>query len=226
AEEQLFRIAEEVAGLLEEHRGQMREVAEVDRERAGAAAPTRAQKMRLRNIARKEGTLGTRAEELAKPIQEEGTRVAAGLLLNAASDLARLARDLGEEGEYQTGSRVQGIQRDVEESLLWLLDALAAEKARRQEERPPPGQPNPGQDTQPLIPDSAELKLLRRMEVDLRESMDALRTLYPEIDATQELDPSVLRELTRLAARHERVTELFRDLRTRVGIPAPGEAED
>ena len=87
--------------------------------------------------------------------------------------------------------------------------------AARQEERPPPGGSNPGQDTQPLIPDSAELKLLRRMELDLRESVDALRTLYPDLDAAPELDPAVLRELTRLAARHERVTELFRDLRAR-----------
>src|SRR6185503_9163414 len=114
------------------HRVQMKELSEVAQERAGAAEPSRAQKLRLRRIAREEGTLGTRAEELATAVAKEGTKVAAGLLANVASDLARLAQDLAEEGDYQTGERVQGLQKDVEEALVWLLEALRAEQARRQ----------------------------------------------------------------------------------------------
>ena len=229
AEEQLFRIAEETAALLEAHKKQMHELLDVDRERAGAAAPSRAQKMRLRNIAREEGTLGTRAEELAKAIEEEGTKVAAGLMSNAASDLARLKLELSEEGDYQTGERVQGLQRDVEEAFLWLLDALRAEQQRRQNDsknqnQNQSGGQNQNQGRQPLIPDSTELKLLWRMEQELRESVDALRLQHP--DAGEEPSAALLRDLTHLAARHERLTALFRDLRGRVGIPAPEEAED
>jgi hypothetical protein len=227
AEEQLFRIAEETATLLEAHRAQMKELAEVDAERAGADAPSRAQKMRLRRIAREEGVLGTRAQELSGAIEKEGTKVAAGLLAGAASDLARLSKDLGEEGDYQTGERVQGLQRDVEQALLWLLDALRAEQARRQNDR----QKNPGGQQQdqgepPLIPDSTELKLLKRMEEELRQSLDALRALHPELANQEELTPDVLRDIARLAGRHERLTELFKDLRGRVGIPPPESAED
>jgi hypothetical protein len=228
AEEQLFRIAEEAAALLEAHRAQMTELAEVDRERAGATEPSRAQKLRLRRIAREEGALGTRADELAQSIEAEGTKVAAGLLANVASDLARLSKDLSEEGDYQTGERVQGLQRDVEEALLWLLDALRAEQNRRQNERQNQNQgggPKPD-GRQPLVPDSTELKLLRRMEIDLRESLETLRLLHPELSGEEELDPLLLQELSRLAARHERLTELFRDLRGRVGIEAPESAED
>jgi hypothetical protein len=153
--------------------------------------------------------------------------VAAGLLAGADSDLARLSKDLGEEGDYQTGERVQGLQRDVEQALLWLLDALRAEQARRQNDR----QKNPGGQQQdqgepPLIPDSTELKLLKRMEEELRQSLDALRALHPELANQEELTPDVLRDIARLAGRHERLTELFKDLRGRVGIPPSESAED
>jgi hypothetical protein len=213
---------------LEAHRAQMTALREVDQERAGAAQPSRSQKLRLRQIAREEGALGTRAEELAKAIEAEGTRVAAGLLSNAAADLARLARDLGEEGDFQTGARVQGLQRDVEDALLWLLDALRAEQSRRANERQEQGQQGRPQDQgkPPLVPDSTELKLLKRMEVELRESLEGLRILHPELADGGEPDEMVLQDLTRLAARHERLTELFSDLRARVGIEPPESAED
>ncbi|MEQ1894325.1 MAG: hypothetical protein ABL998_17435, partial [Planctomycetota bacterium] len=228
AEEQLFRIAEETATLLEAHRAEMVAVREIDQERAGAEKPTRAQKLRLSGIARKESALGTRAEELARSIEAEGTKVAAGLLANAAADLARIATDLVDEGDYDTGPRVQGLQTDVEEALALLLETLRSEQTRRQNEQKEQqkkeqqdGQKPDGK--QPLVPDSTELKLLRRMENDVSESVHALRELYPEIDAEGEYPPELLRELTRLAARHERLTELFRDLRARVGVEAPSE---
>ena len=134
-----------------------------------------------------------------------------------------------EEGDYQTGERVQGLQKDVEQALLWLLDALRAEQARRknepQQQNPEGGQQRPD-GRQPLVPDSTELKLLRRMEVDLREALDRLRNLHPEARDGVELEPALLEDLTRLAARHEQLTELFRDLRSRVGIEAPDSAQD
>jgi hypothetical protein len=226
AEEQLFRIAEETATLLESHRAQMTALREVDQERAGAEEPSRAQKLRLRRIGREEASLGTRAQELAAAIEAEGTKVAAGLLANVASDLARIARDVSEEGDYQTGERVQGLQRDVEEELLWLIDALRAEQSRRSSQNKP-GQPSPqDQGRPPLIPDSSELKLLRRMELDLQQAVDQLRLLHPELGEGTDADPSLLEDVARLAARHERLTELFRDLRARVGIEPPESAQD
>jgi len=221
AEEQLFRTAEETAAMLEAHREQMKELAELDAERAGAPQPSRAQKIRLRGIARKEGALSLRAGELAQAIEAEGTAVAAGLLANVASDLERLSRDLVEEGDFQSGPRVQGIQRDVEDALLWLLDALRAEQVRRQNESQQQQDERP-----PLIPDTAELKLLRRMEMNLREAVESLRLQVEQSGGDQDdLSPSVLRDLERLAGRHAALTEYFIGLRSKVGIPAP-EGED
>jgi hypothetical protein len=57
----------------------------------------------------------------------------------------------------------------------------------------------------------------------LREAVEGVRLLNPELAEGDEPDEALLRELARLAARHERLTLLFRDLRTRVGIPAPEE---
>ncbi len=184
----------------------------------------------MRGIAREEESLASRAAEIADAIGKEGADVAGRLLSNVSSDLGRIARDISAEGDYQTGERVQGLQRDVEEALLWLLDALRAEQARRQNEAG--DQKTPGQQAQDqrqtLIPDSAELKLLRRMEIDLQQSVEQMMRLYPELgeDAEVELDPLLLSDVARLAARHQQITELFQSLRERVGIPAPGTAQD
>ena len=43
-------------------------------------------------------------------------------------DLERITRDLGEQGGYQSGPRIQALQQDIEESLGWLLAALEEEK--------------------------------------------------------------------------------------------------
>ncbi|MDG1983629.1 MAG: hypothetical protein P8M11_03595, partial [Planctomycetota bacterium] len=69
-----------------------------------------------------------------------------------------------------------------------------------------------------LIPDVAELKLLAKLEEELLQRVDQLYELYPEIAAGEELDPLILRDIARLASQHERVLELFTDMRQRLGF--------
>ena len=46
--------------------------------------------------------------------------------------------------------------------------------------------------------------------------------MYPELgDEDPMIDEFVLEDISRLAARHERITGLFRHLRKKVGIPDP-----
>ena len=65
---------------------------------------------------------------------------------------------------------LEALQQDVEDTLTWLDEALQDEINRRQEEQdsPPMGGPQP-QDQQ-LVPDIAQLKLLRRMELNVLEA--------------------------------------------------------
>ncbi len=219
--------------LAEGHAEKMAELAELHAARAPDRPPTRAQGMRLRRIARDESTLAAKAKELAEAIEAEGTMVAAHFMREVEGDMLRIASAIGREGDYETGERTQARGRDVEENLLWLAEALRQEQMRRQNEQRNQDQQNQ-QDQQgenvpqtpPLIPDTTELKLLRRMEVDLQEAVQDLLTLYPELESGEEVDELILEDITRLANRHEEITNLFQALRERLGLePPPEEGE-
>ncbi|MDP6989057.1 MAG: hypothetical protein QF903_06225, partial [Planctomycetota bacterium] len=71
-------------------------------------------------------------------------------------------------------------------------------------------------------------KLLRRMEVEVLDSIDELLELYPELAAQDagDLDPLLLEDILRLAHRHERTSELFGRFRARLGLPDPEPTTD
>ena len=78
-----------------------------------------------------------------------------------------------------------------------------------------------------LVPDVAELRLLRRMERDLLESVEEVLLLHPELLEGGVFDPLLLEDITRLGHRHERTSNLFSEFRERLGLPDPdAEAED
>lgn len=224
-EELLFRIAEEVKQLSAEHLSQMEATQEVDKAREGNERPSHTQRLRLKKIAKAESALAARAATLQKAIAAEESLVFAEVLEQLRADLERIGRDMGEEGEYQSGERIQGLQADVRDSLAWLAEALEKEKQRRQQEpqesQPQPQQPQ-GQPPKPrLVPDVAELKLLRRMEVENASAIEKFLRLHPELEQGLEPDPLVLEDLQRLAWRHQRTSDLFEKFRKRLGLPDP-----
>lgn len=227
AEELLFKIADEVKGLLAEHQKQMTATVEVDGARKGEARPTHSQRLRLRKIAQSEATLAARAIEIGKAIAAEESLVFAEILDQVQRDLGRIAHDMDEAGDWQSGERVQGLQEDVERNLKWLAEALDNEKQRRrqeqQQQQDQQGQNRPAEER--LVPDAAELKMLRRLELETLQSIQGLRTLHPEIESGGSIDPLVLEDLARLAYKHQRTAELFQKFRKRLGLPDP-EQED
>jgi hypothetical protein len=70
------------------------------------------------------------------------------------------------------------------------------------------------------VPDVAELKLLRQLEVDTLDQLDRLMLVYPDLESA-ELEPAIQEDILRLAERHERTSRLFTQFRTRLGIPGP-----
>jgi len=230
AEELLFKIAEQVKGLLDGHRDQMRETIQIDAGRKPGVAASHTQRLRLRKVSKAEEGLATRAREVELAIRAEESLVFAEVLDEAARDLSRLARDLGEEGGYQSGERVRALQEDVEEGLDWLHQALQMEKERRRQEDSNPGQSGGQQQGRNrLVPDAAELKLLRQLEVENLDALEKFKAAHPELLAGSqegvEADPRVLEDLGRLANRHQRMSDLFGKFRKRLGLPDP-EAEE
>lgn len=224
-EELLFKITEEVKNLIEEHQREMQSTLEIDRQRKPGERVTHTQRLRLRKIAKAEDALGARAAKIAQAILAEESVVFAEVLTQAERDLTRIGRDMGEVGEYQSGERVQALQQDVEQSLAWLHAALQNEKERRKKEQQKGDQQNDKKnrpDENRLVPDVAELKLLRRLEVEILDDIERTKILYPEIASGGEIDPLVLEDLGRLANRHQRTSDLFQRFRERLHLPPPG----
>jgi hypothetical protein len=225
-EELLFKIAEQVKSLIEEHQQQMKATLEVDAGRKPGETANHTQRLRLRKIAKAEEALGNRAGEISKAILAEESVVFAEVLDQADHDLKRLGHDMGEAGDYQSGERMQALQQDVEQGLSWLAEALQQEKERRKQEQQQSSQPNNQQQAQNrLVPDVAELKLLRRLEVDTGDNLERLQTLHPELKGGGDIDPLVLEDLRRFAYRHQRTTELFQKFRKRLGLPDPNQQD-
>ena len=227
-EELLFQISEEVTALLESHRDAMQRTREIDADRTPGERPSRAERLRLSRIAHDQRLLAGRAGELADAIEAERSIVFAAMLREIERDLERIGRDLDETGGYRTGPRVQALQEDVEETLEWVLESLRKEQERRKQEDEEKSQGESSQDDSPgenrLVPDTAALLLLRRMETTTIDDLNRMLVLYPELqDAELEVDPLVLEEVLRLAERHERTTQLFTEFRRRLEIPGPDE---
>lgn len=233
-EELLFRVAEEVQAMLEMLEEQMRATREIDASREGRTRVSRSDRVRLRNTSREFEAIAQRASQVRGAIAQEGVAVFAEIVRNVESDLVRIARDMGEGGGYQSGERIQALQEDVHRNLIWLKDALEKELSERQQEQQPPpaGGSNGPQPPPPLVPDVAELKLLRMMEVEVLAKLEQQLQLHPELAGPiEELDPLLLEDISRLAYQHNRISELFTLFRERLEIPAPpgrspGEAPD
>jgi colicin import membrane protein len=228
-EELLFRVAEEVQAMLEMLEEQMRATQEIDASREGRTSVSRSDRVRLRNTSREFEAIAQRASQVRGAIAKEGVAVFAEIVRNVEADLVRIARDMGEGGGYQSGERIQALQEDVHRNLIWLKDALEKELDDRQQEQEPPSPGGSGpQPPPPLVPDVAELKLLRMMEVEVIAKLKQQLQLHPELAGpTEDLDPLLLEDISRLAYQHNRISELFTLFRERLEIPAPpGRAPD
>ena len=233
AEELLFKVAEQVKALQDAHREAMRETKEIDGARKGSETATHTQRLRLRKISKSEEGLAARAADMEKAIRAEESLVFAEVLDRVDRDLVRVAKDLGDEGGFQSGDRVQAIQQDVDQGLAWLHQALQAEKDRRRQEEAEQGS-GQGQGSKErgrnrLVADAAELKLLRQLEVDNLDALEKFKAAHPELGdpstAQGEVDPRLLEDLSRLADRHSRTSDLFEKFRKRLGLPDPGSQE-
>ncbi len=215
-EELLFQMWEELNGMLEQHRTTMVTVHEVENARGkqGSALP-RSARLRLRSAARTEADLAGDCARVSTAIKEEGAAVYAWALRLCEEDLNAIAMDLGPDGGWQTGDQVRSRQSDVEERLVELLAALESEQQSRREER---GQRQESPASQRLVSAVAELRMLRGMQVDVRERIDSFLRLHPEIGGDDPPAP-LLAELDRLAVRQERIHELFLELKAGFAPP-------
>ena len=210
-EELLFRIGEELRGMIEAHEKAMETTTEADAERKDSGGnPSRALRLRISRIGREEQGIATDCNRVATGLDQEGAQVFSFLLRANEEDLQRIAELLGPDGEYKTGELTQSLQQDVAERFGDLQQALKEEMRRRQQDQQNQSQ-NQNQQRQ-LVPDVAELKMLKKLEQYLEERTKTLIQLNEKGLAE---GPMLQREIDRIANRHSRITDLFLQFKKR-----------
>ncbi len=220
-EELLLNMKQELQKLLAAHREVQRETKDVNlriEERNGLVG--RATRRALRRLASKEKDLAGTCSFLRKTLEKEGSLVFSRVLLEAEQDLGEIARLLTSRPPV-TGVLVQGIQEDVARNLTQLLAALKREIARRKQ-APPMRSSNRGPGKKKLVPDVAELKMLKSLQEDL---MQRTRNLLEEAGVPGG-EALIQAELERLANRQNDLNQVFKQFLRKLGIKpsSPGTA--
>ncbi len=214
-EELLFKIGDELASMIKAHDEARARTAALDGERREAGDLTRAMKVGLRKTAETEKQVAEDCARVGKALAEEEAKVFAFLLGSNEEDLRAIAESLGAP-EFATDERVQGLQEDVADRFARLREALKDEIRRR--ERPPgqgPQNTNEGSRPNRLVPDLAELKMLKQLEEEALGRTQAFGRRLEFLEGEE--DSYTRQELTRLAHRHNRITELFQEFMLRLG---------
>lgn len=232
-EELLFRIAKELASLVEGQTGVNLKVRDVDdkREAAGGAL-SRFDTLTLGEIGDAEKALASRADWIATSIEKEESPVYAFVMRSIAEDMVRLADLLVDR---ETGISAQVLGAEVVRRLQDLADALKkqreeqmkAMKENRAEGDDPGGDGGQPQETRPsLVPPAAELRMLKTLQDDVNVAIEDMNTELGKDDA---IDEDLRREVERLARRQSRLRDLWLVLARKFNLPteeegAPAEA--
>ena len=162
----------------------------------------RADRLKLRKLVAEEKALAEEAFQTIDILVEDGTSVVfPRVVTNLQADFARIAELLDDQ---QTGAFTQSIQQETEVTLQELIDAL-----RRNLKKKKGGGGGGSCDCEPpLLPGSAELKLLRSMQLRVNRRTTAFDKL--ELDA--ELKAMRAKEAKTLTDLQEEVAEMTLEL--------------
>jgi hypothetical protein len=174
---------------------------------------TRSDSLNLASLSEKQSALGGEVAKALNILVEEGTSVVFPQIVEQVrDDMAEVAKRIGEK---QTGMVTRGIQGQIVEALEELIGAIE----QRQKEGPPPPPQNPQQaegqggesGETPLLPGSAELKLLRSSQVRINKQTHGLS------EATGEPAAEIGDQAQRLSIRQEQLAEMARKISERAG---------
>lgn len=186
--------------------------AELDKARGAANPPgklTRTQRLALKKSAEDERAIAELAQKALDIIIEDGTSVVfAHVTGQLRDDLRGVGVLLDDEG---TGPYVQDQQKEIERTLAELIEAL--QKAQKQEEESEgegEGEGEQGEDNEPLLPNSAELKLLKAAQLRVNRRTTSFDTVRPA-----ELTPVLKTEVRNIAQRQEEVVQMTEEMSER-----------
>lgn len=173
----------------------------------GATNWRRADQLELAELSQKQAWVGEEAEKALYILKEEGTTVVFPQVVEHVRDDAAEAGRLLAAANTSQGTR--NIQASIAETLRELIEAIEKKQAENEEnEGSQSGEQDPNQ-SQPLLPASAELKLLRSCQLRVNESTQQLESEITE--DSPETDESRSRR-EKLARRQEQVHDMARSM--------------
>ena len=212
-EELLFKVKEELATLREESAEAYRKTGEIEADRVSKGRLSRSGRSKVKSLAAETRTIRVRNDEMAEKISDDGALVFTFTLHQNSEDLDRIAGMLGST-PYLTDEFTQSIQLEVVERYDELINAMKQELDRRRQAKPEseePQQGDPGSGKPPLIPQVAELLMVKQMEEAAMRKIDVFIKTHPEL-STEGLDEISRSRLVRMGHQHASVTELFQEV--------------
>ncbi|MEZ5989163.1 MAG: hypothetical protein R3F30_08580 [Planctomycetota bacterium] len=229
-EELLFKISDEVEQLIAKQTEIQQQTLSLKSQQPADGKLPRGLRSQLRQLGRREGELAEKTRFLADNLEKEQTLVFTFVLEQLTGDLEDLAGRLGERTP-EIDDAVLDLQAEVLEQMKWLLGALRDQLRQKQQERQQEqGQQqdqqqqgentNEGDRKKRLIPDRAELMLLRRLELEAQARIQQMLELekalggdFPDVGKSR---------LERLAHWHAKVSDLFRQFVEQRGLSLDG----
>jgi hypothetical protein len=176
----------------------------------GRESWTRSDELAVAGLAQDEKGLIEQARSTLHVLEEEGTTIVFPQVIE------QLTEDMGQVadllGQRDTGEQTQRIETAITETLNELIDSV--KQIREEMQSGQRGTPRPGGANQPppLLPASAELKLLRSCQ----ERVNArTRGMEEEMDRAGSLSPEMRERLRRIADRQRELAEMARRMNER-----------
>jgi hypothetical protein len=171
----------------------------------------RADELALKALSTLEGNIVKDASTAKSMLEADGSTV---VLLSVMDDTKGMMESVVDLlAKFNAGPHTQALEKDIEKALEDMIAAIQKERQRREDEQqPPPPQPGQGQPPPPpLIQLSAELKMLKSLQIRVNSRTQT-------VDAERgKLNPTELGEQTgKLSTREANVERLTRELSNKI----------
>jgi hypothetical protein len=165
----------------------------------------RSDQLELGELSQREKEIGEEADKALYILTEEGTTVVFPQIVEQVRDdasevSARLA-------SAEASADVRRMQDNIEQALRELIDAVKKKQEENENNPPTGGEGHEG--PQPLLPGSAELKLLRSCQTRVNKATEILRADRARSDA---VDNEITARLEKLAKRQDEVSKLAKEM--------------
>jgi hypothetical protein len=166
----------------------------------------RPQRLEAKRLADKERELAQMAQKALDIIVEDGTSVVFPRVVEQLrEDLISVGKLIDAEN---TGGYTQSVQRDIENTLKELIEALVEAQKQSDPSNQPPSDAPPSDEEPPLLPNSAELKLLKSAQLRVNRRTKTFDDVRPD----GPLEPVLRDEVQRISKQQETVADIAREM--------------